>query len=262
MQVTNPAFWHDRLRASGIHLGISLAIALAAAALVFGVWYPYPYREISGGRELFMIVVAVDVVMGPLITLAIFNRAKPRAELRRDLAVVGLLQLAALGYGLWTVWQARPVYMAFEGDRFRVVHAVDVPAEWLPKAPEGLRQLPMTGPGLVGVRPFSNNSEQAEAVLAELSGVFLGTRPDLWQRFEQSRDRVLAASQPLAALRQRYPAEAANIDEAVKEASRADAAVAADQWRVLPLVGRQLLWTAVIHPKSGEPVAYLPLDSF
>jgi hypothetical protein len=48
-----------------------------AAALVFGVWYPYPYREISGGRELFLIVVTVDVIWGHCITLAVFNRTKP-----------------------------------------------------------------------------------------------------------------------------------------------------------------------------------------
>ena len=62
----------NRLRASSIHLGISLLIAALAALLVFGLWYPYPYREISGGRDLFFLVVAVDVAMGPLITLAIF----------------------------------------------------------------------------------------------------------------------------------------------------------------------------------------------
>ena len=66
--------WKERLRASGIHFGISLCIAALAAALVFGLWYPYPYREISGGRELFFLLAAVDVIMGPLITLAIFNR--------------------------------------------------------------------------------------------------------------------------------------------------------------------------------------------
>ena len=96
--------FEERLRASGIHLGISLAISVMAAALVFGLWYPY--REISGGRDLLMLLVAVDVVMGPLITLAIFNRAKPRRELFLHLTVVGLLQLAALGYGLWTVFAA------------------------------------------------------------------------------------------------------------------------------------------------------------
>ena len=118
--------WKERLGAAGIHLGISLAIAALAALLVFGLWYPYPYREISGGRELFLLVVSVDVILGPLITLAVFNRAKPWMELRRDLAVVALIQLAALGYGLWTVSVARPVHLVFEIDRFRVVHAIDV----------------------------------------------------------------------------------------------------------------------------------------
>ena len=110
MQIANTFFWQDRLKASSIHLGISLAIALLAALLVFGLWYPYPYREISGGRELFLILVAVDVILGPLMTLTIFNRSKPWPELRRDLAIVVLIQLAALVYlpmigrkSFWTV---------------------------------------------------------------------------------------------------------------------------------------------------------------
>ena len=59
--------WQARLKASGIHFGISLTIALMAALLVFVVWYPYPYREISGGRELFFIVVTVDVILARII---------------------------------------------------------------------------------------------------------------------------------------------------------------------------------------------------
>lgn len=57
--------WNERLRASGIYLGISLAIAGLVAALVFGLWYSYPYRDISGGRELFILMVVVNVVMVP-----------------------------------------------------------------------------------------------------------------------------------------------------------------------------------------------------
>ena len=98
-----------RLRASAIHLAISLSVATLAALLVFGWWYPYPYRELSGGRELFALVVAVDVVLGPLITLVIFNVAKTRRHLMMDFTVIGLLQVAALAYGLWTVFVARPV---------------------------------------------------------------------------------------------------------------------------------------------------------
>ena len=77
--------WRQRLRAAAVHLGLSALVALLAAVLVFFLWYPYPYRVISGGRELFQLVVGVDVIVGPLITFAIFDRAKPRTELRRDL---------------------------------------------------------------------------------------------------------------------------------------------------------------------------------
>ena len=55
MLVPATSFWADRLRASGIHLALSLVVAGLAALFVFGIWYPYPYREISGGRELFKI---------------------------------------------------------------------------------------------------------------------------------------------------------------------------------------------------------------
>ena len=68
-------------------MGISLGLAARAATLVFGVWYPYPYREVSGGRSLFWMVVSIDVVMGPLLTLAVFNRSKPINALRLDLAI-------------------------------------------------------------------------------------------------------------------------------------------------------------------------------
>ena len=50
-------FWKDRLRAGTIHFGISVGVALLAALLVLLVWYPYPYREVSGGRELLLILI-------------------------------------------------------------------------------------------------------------------------------------------------------------------------------------------------------------
>ena len=166
----------NRLRASSIHLGISLLIAALAALLVFGLWYPYPYREISGGRDLFFLVVAVDVAMGPLITLAIFNRSKPRRELVMDFTLVGMLQLAALGYGLWTVFVARPVHLVFEYSRLSVVHAVDIEPELLVKAPPALQALPLTGPTLIALRPFKDTDEQFQFTMAALGGAPLAAR--------------------------------------------------------------------------------------
>ena len=110
-----------RALAAGVHLSISLAIALLAAILVFGLWYPGDFRLLAGGRGLFVLVMSVDVVIGPLLTFAVFNRTKGVRHLRRDLAVIATLQAAALAYGLHTVYVVRPVAMVFEVDRFRLV---------------------------------------------------------------------------------------------------------------------------------------------
>ena len=116
---------------------------------MFGWWYPYPYRELSGGRELLALVVAVDMVLGPLITLVICNAAKMRRDLVMDFTVIGLLQVAALTYGLWTVFVARPVHLVFEYSRMTVRHAVDIAPELLVQAAPALLQLPLRGPTLV-----------------------------------------------------------------------------------------------------------------
>ncbi len=257
MAVNTRFFWKDRLRASGIHLGISTAIALLAALLVFLLWYPYPYREISGGRELFLILVSVDVVLGPLITLAIFNKSKPRRELVRDLAIVGLIQLSALGYGMWAVFVARPVHLAFEIDRFRVVHAVDVPTEMLPQAPVAMQSLPLYGPTLIAVRPFRNPQESFEATMAALQGAHLGARPDLWQPYEDARERVLEAAKPVRELMQRFPDRVGPIEQAVRDSRRS-----LDSLMYLPLVGRESAWTVLLDAATAEAVGFIPLDSF
>jgi len=218
---------------------------------------PYPYREVSGGRELFLLVVTVDVMLGPLITLAIFNRSKPWSELRRDLLVVVALQLAALGYGVWTVFAARPVHLVFELDRFRVVHAVDVYPQWLPMAPPSLQSLPLTGPTLLSLRPFRSAQESADATIAALQGVPLGSRPDLWQSYAQGVPDVLAAAKPATALLARFPAHAKEIAQVLAAADLQPQAA-----RYLPLVSRKLFWTVLIDPVTAQPVGFVELDSF
>lgn len=254
MMLTAPL--RDRLRASGIHLLLSCAIAALCALLVFCIWYPYPYREISGGRELFLIVISVDIILGPLITFTVFNRAKPMTELRRDLTIVVLLQIGALAYGLWTVSVARPVHMVFEFDRFRVVHAIDVPVELLNKTPMGVDALPWTGPTLLAVRPFRDANESMEATMAALRGAPLGARPDLWEPYAQSTPRVLLAAHPVTLLKSRFPARIAEIDQLIAAAGGNPQTA-----MYLPLVGRKSFWTVLMDP-SANVLGALSLDSF
>lgn len=248
--------WQSRLRASTIHLAISLSIATLAALLVFGWWYPYPYRELSGGRELFTLVVAVDVVLGPLITLVIFNTAKTRRHLAMDFAVIGLLQVAALSYGLWTVFVARPVHLVFEYSRMAVVHAIDIEPSTLIQAPPGLQQRPWRGPTLLSLRPLQGN-EAIESVLQATGGIPQAAQPKLWQPYEAAREQILQASRPAAHLKQRFPGHADTIDQAAARTGRPMGVL-----RYLPLLSRTTAWTVLIDAQSVQPVGFVALDSF
>ncbi len=247
--------WATRLRAATLHLGVSLVVASLAATLVFVVWYPYPYREISSGRELFLLVVTVDVILGPLLMLAIFNRKKPKAELVRDIAIIGGVQLAALLYGLWTVFVARPVHLVFEYDRFRVIHAIDVPEEL--EAKRVNHSYPLGKPTPLGLRPFRSAEEQFDFTKAAIGGLHLSARPELWQPYEKSAPEVMRAAKSIATLKARFPNHGAAIDLAV-----ADAGLPAERLLWLPMIGRKTFWTVLIDSQSAEPKAFLPLDSF
>jgi hypothetical protein len=249
-------FSSSRFSAAGIHLLISLGVAAAAAGLVFLVWYPFPYREISGGRELFFIVMAV--VMGPLLTLTVFNRNKPPGELRRDLAIIGMLQMAALVYGLWTVSVARPVHLVFEMDRFRVVHAIEVPEAELDQAPPELQRLPWTGPTPLSMRPFRNDREKVDFTLVALGGLPLGARPALWQDYARAGPQIRAAARPVSELRTRFPAQAGLVDEALKSVPGASAMALG----YLPMAGRDKYWTALLDLNTTGVIAFVPIDSF
>jgi hypothetical protein len=85
----------------------------------------------------------------------------------------------------------------------------------------------------------------------------LAARPDLWQPYADARQRVLQAAKPVAALKQRYASQTAEIDAAIARTGRPAATLL-----YLPIVGRQSSWTVLLDPGTAEVLAFLPLDSF
>jgi hypothetical protein len=149
------------------------------------------------------------------------------------------------------------VHLVVEIDRFRVVHAVDVPEALLSRTPEGINALPLGGPTLLAVRPFASAQERLDATLAAVQGLTLGARPDLWQSYAQSRPLVLAAARPVSQLRSRFSAQAAELDRAIAATGRPEAALV-----FLPLVGRKSFWTVLLDGQTAQVVGYVPLDAF
>lgn len=223
--------------------------------LVFGLWYPGLYRLLAGGRELFLLVTSVDVALGPLLTFAVFNLEKGWPHLRRDLIIIGSIQLAALIYGMHTVYVARPVAMVFEVDRFRVLSAVQVEQDELPKARPEYRHLPLTGPLLLGTRAPNPGDERNDALFKSLAGVDLAQRPIFWQPYAESSAAALAKSRPLAQLIEHYADRATELRGTLRALN-----VDESKARFLPLTARGN-WVVVLDA-AGNVSGYLPVDGF
>ncbi len=98
-----------RLKAFLIHLGISLLIFTALLYIIVYHWYPAPFFSTDGGWQGLRIIAIVDIVLGPVLTLVVFNPKKERSKTRFDLTVIGIIQFAALLSGAWVVHHERPV---------------------------------------------------------------------------------------------------------------------------------------------------------
>lgn len=250
--------FRSRLAAAAVHLGVSLVVAAVAAWLVFRVWYPYPYNEISGGRELFTLIVTVDVILGPLLTFAVYNVAKRRHELLLDIAVIALLQVAALGYGLWTVFEARPVYLVHEVDRFQVVVAADIDQQELKKALPELRALPMWGVKTIGVRKARDSQELMESIEQAMAGRDVSLRPDWWVPMGPSQQEILAQrGKGLDWLRAKGPQASQKVDQALQDIGLPEA----ELW-AFPVVARATGWSALVNRKTFQVEGFVEVDGF
>lgn len=96
-----------RWTAFGIHLGASLLVFLALLGLLVFVWYPGFLFDTDGGWQGMRIIIAVDVILGPLLTLVVYRPGKP--GLWFDMTCILLLQAGCLAAGTWVVASERPI---------------------------------------------------------------------------------------------------------------------------------------------------------
>ena len=106
-------------RASFIHLLISALLVGNVVAIVFWIWYPKPSFEVAGTFSIIGLLVAVDLVLGPLLTMIIFKQGKP--GLKFDLCFIATVQIVALAYGSYVLYIERPAYLVFAIDRIEFV---------------------------------------------------------------------------------------------------------------------------------------------
>lgn len=256
---------HARLRVASkaalVHLLGSLLVATLAAVLVFIVWYPPPYDQLSGGLKLFLVLVGVDVVCGPLLTLVLFNPKKSNRELTIDMLLVISIQLAALGFGLHVAYQARPLFLVHEVDRFRVITSLDYGDADVHKSinslsPE-LRPHWLKRPVTVGIRdPITSKERQDVMLESTFGGRDYSQRPEFYIPYELGYlPKVMARAKPLEAFITLYPGTSREVAELLRKHD-----LAISNAVFLPVLHKQE-WIAVLDP-SAKIIGFIPGDGF
>jgi hypothetical protein len=215
----------NRWQAAGGHLALSALIGASVLAAMILVWYPIPYFEAAGGNDLVLLMLGVDVALGPLLTLAVFNPAKGLSKLRFDLAVIGACQLAALAYGIHVMFVARPAYLVFAVDRFDLVMANTLSDSELAKAAPPRNRRPIGRPPTVGARIPDDPKLKEESLMLALGGADLTQQPRFFVPYEEVASEAAKRARPLSELRAQNPDLRARIDASVRGSSRPESAL-------------------------------------
>lgn len=247
----------SRKRAFLTHLALSATIVGAVCALIFLVWYPYPYFHAMGAWNVLRVLIGVDLVLGPLLTLVVFKPGKP--GLKFDLAFIAFVQLAALVYGLTAIYRERPYFTVFSVDRFYVVAERDADAKQLAAAREAGRvtDKPFREPLLV-VAVFPTDLATQQRLLDET--LFQGLpdierRPEFWQRFADQASLVQRAQRPLRVLREKQPSAASAIDGLVQ-----DLGLPENRLGYLPLIAKNRDVAFIVDAETGAPLDVIDVD--
>ncbi|MDD2722771.1 MAG: hypothetical protein PHH59_01940 [Methylovulum sp.] len=112
-----------RVTAALLHFGASIGFFSLIMWVLINCWYPGVYFDTEGGLQGIKIVAGIDVVLGPLMTLIVFNPQKSTRELTVDIGIIAVVQIMALLWGVYTLHKQRPVAVVFWGKGFMTVPA-------------------------------------------------------------------------------------------------------------------------------------------
>lgn len=103
------------------HLSFSVIIAIILITLVFYIWYPAPLSYAEGVIYIFLMLLVIDVIIGPALGWLVYKEGKK--TLKIDLFIIIVIQTLAMLYGVYSIFQSRPAWIVQNGGIFQLVRA-------------------------------------------------------------------------------------------------------------------------------------------
>lgn len=176
-------------------------IAILDATLVSN-WYPGFFFYIDGGSEGLRLLLVVQLILGPLLTLVLYKPGKP--GLAFDMSVVLFLQVACLGAGLVIIHDQRPAFLVYYESHFYSLGR-DAFAEQRINMPDQ-RAYGDSTPAIVVVKFPDDPIEDADLrrILFQ-GGVLPWAYPALYQPFGENAQDVIQNGEAEVVMRSRDP---------------------------------------------------------
>ena len=183
------------------HFFISICISLISLFWVFNAWYPGPLAKATNVTYIFLMLLAIDIILGPILGFVVYNEKKK--TLKFDLAVIFLLQLSALAYGVYSISQARPVWIVYNVDRFELVRKNELIEDNIQQAQLQFQQPSWFKPEYAATEFAKNTQQRNKDMFAEvLGGISLAQRPERYVDFSKAKEKVQKRAQSLELLPQ------------------------------------------------------------
>lgn len=183
------------------HLIISLLIALIIVGVVFLIWYPTPLGKAVGLTEVFVMLITIDIIIGPLLSLLIYKEDKK--NLKIDLSMIIFIQISALIYGVYSIEQGRPVWIVYNVDRFELVRANDLVVDNIDNIPQEYRRKSWFKPKFVGVEFSKDRATRNNDLFKEVTeGVSIAQNPERYIAINKVKKTMQNKAQSLSLLEQ------------------------------------------------------------
>jgi len=243
----------SRSRVAAIHLLPTFLVLAVIAGLVVFSWYPYPFWQFGKSGKFALSLVLAAGIAGPLMTWAVYKKGK--RGMLFDLWFIAIVQLAAIAWGTFSLYQNRPFWMIHTVDRFEVLSIRDIDLAWVTD-PKFLNR-PFEGPLLLLANMPSDPAEYQQ-LLREI--IFEGKpdlqfRPEYWSLYAEGKEIALQKSQPLVSLREARPDSIRMIDKVVKRHGGDIARL-----KFAPAHQKDGQFTAILDAQSGDLVDTLMID--
>lgn len=241
----------DKLKASIIHLLLSiLFVGLVIGSILF-FFFPLLFINVTDFKEVATIIISVDLILGPLLTFVIFQRKKK--TLKFDLSVIAAIQLSALIYGGYALYQVHPVFVTFNIDRFTLISARDAEPE---KAIYNEYKISKLATAKLAYAKMPDDVEKRNEIslTAALGGGDLEQRVEYYEPYENNIDQVLAKS-----LDSKLILAEEQANKKVRRFLIAHKAEI-DNYAFLPLNSATKDAVIVLDKKSAKPVATIDID--